>query len=87
MGRSGGKTFVTGEPGWRSALRSLIRLRLEQHGPQTTHEIANGCRVSLAAVAPRMTEMEAEGTAYDTGSRRSPTGRGRKQKVWAATSE
>ena len=71
------------EPHWRAALRNLILHRLRVHGPQTTHELATGCQVSVEAVMPRMSELEASGDVFDTGRRKSSvSGRGRKQKVW-----
>ena len=73
----------TNEPKWRAALRSLIMRRLRVHGPQTTRELANGCEVTMEALAPRMSELAATGDVYDTGTRRSSaSGRGRPLKLW-----
>lgn len=70
---------------WAAGLRSLIVLKLQQNGPQTTHELATACQVSPDAIAPRMTELEALGEAHDNGRRKSSvSGKGRKLKVWAA---
>jgi predicted ArsR family transcriptional regulator len=76
------------EPTWRKGLRELIVLKLTELGPLTTKELANACQVSPDAIAPRMTELEGEGRARDTGRRKSSlSGKGRKLKVWEAAGE
>lgn len=71
---------------WAAGLRKLILKHLRERGPQTTHELANACQVSQAAVAPRMSELLKLGEARDTGRRKSSvSGRGRKLKVWEST--
>jgi predicted ArsR family transcriptional regulator len=73
---------------WAAGLRALILKKLNERGPMTTHDLANACQVNQDAVAPRMTELEAEGSVRDTGHRqRSVSGKGRPLKVWEATSQ
>jgi predicted ArsR family transcriptional regulator len=70
---------------WAKGLRSLIVKHLTERGPMTTHELANACQVSEKAIAPRMSELEIELRARDSGFRRpSLSGKGRKLKVWEA---
>lgn len=71
------------EPKWREALRNLILHRLGVHGPQTTRELANGCQVKVGAVGPRMTELMLADKVEVKSERRSASGLGRPQKVWA----
>lgn len=73
------------EPHWRVALRGLIHRVLLEHGSLTTRELANACQVNQDAIAPRMTELVAEGRVADTGiTRSSVSGKGRRLKVWRA---
>lgn len=73
---------------WAAGLRALIVRKLNEHGPLTTNQLAGMCNVSVEAIAPRMTELEAEGLAHDTGRRvASGSGLGRKLKVWQLTTE
>lgn len=67
---------------WANGLRELIAVKLDLHGPLTTHEAAALCEVTVEAAAPRFSELEQLGRVRDTGERRSPTGKGRPQKVW-----
>ena len=70
---------------WAAGVRALIMRRLRLYGAQTPQQLADGLKLSVEAIAPRMTELEASGEAFDTGERRSRFGRGRKQKVWSNT--
>jgi predicted transcriptional regulator len=73
------------EPNWRAALRSLVMLKLRTLGPMTNRELANACRVSEKAIAPRLTELTEIGEVMDSGRRKSSlSGKGRKQVVWEA---
>jgi predicted ArsR family transcriptional regulator len=70
---------------WAKGLRELILVHLTERGPMTPRELANFCQVKVEAVAPRMTELLAQGRVRDTGERRhSVSGKGRTQKVWEA---
>ena len=60
-------------------------MKLDLHGPLTPHEAAALCDVDVNAAAPRFSELEQQGRVRDTGERRSPTGKGRPQKVWELT--
>ena len=71
------------EPSWRAALRSLICVRLNDHGPQTNRELAKGCQLPVDNIAPRMSELEQGNLIYCVGLRKSASGRGRPVKVWA----
>ena len=71
------------EPKWREALRNLILHRLGKHGPQTTRELSNGCNVPQKDVAPRMTELLLADKVEVKSVRRSASGLGRPQNVWA----
>jgi predicted ArsR family transcriptional regulator len=78
---------VSNEPKWRAGMRAMVMRALRRYGPQTPQQISARIGQPIEAIAPRMTELEAFGEAWDTGQRRSRLGRGRKQKVWAATEE
>lgn len=70
---------------WVKGLQSLIRKKLIELGPLDSHQAANACQVSPDAAAPRFSELEADGLVRFTGEfHSSPSGRGRKRKVWEA---
>ena len=76
------------EPAWRKGLRELILKKLHAEGALTVKQLAAACQVSEKAVAPRMSELQAEGRATDSGQRRAALGtRGRRRKVWAAVGD
>jgi predicted ArsR family transcriptional regulator len=71
---------------WARGLRQLMLKKLVEQGPMTSREMADACQVSEKAIAPRWTELEAQGLIRDTGKRRhSISGKGRTSKVWEAT--
>lgn len=66
---------------YASGLEKQVLEYLQEHGPSTTHEIADGTGLSLVAVSPRMRPLTRKGLVQDSGRRRA-NGGSRKSIVW-----
>lgn len=53
----------------RSTLQARVLESLAQHGPATSHELAERLGLSLVAVSPRMAPLRRQGKVEEAGSR------------------